>query len=82
MKNFKTKLATVIIAILVMAFILPIQVLGADAEKVDYSLQMIKTDNGDYIVYIKDLQNTEFKFAITQSPDTKEIDLNYEPYSV
>ena len=81
MKNFRTKLATVIIAILVMAFILPIQVLGADAETADYSVQIIETDNGDYIVYIKDLQNTEFKFAITQSPDTKEIDLNYEEQS-
>lgn len=83
MKKFKTKLATLIIAILIMAFILPIQVLGANAELTDenladYSLQIIKTDNGDYIVYIKDLQNKEFEFTITQSSETKEFDLNYE----
>ena len=78
MRKIKTKLATVIIAILVIAFLLPIQVLGTNEDLPDYSLQIIKTDNGDYIIYIKDLQDTEFKFTITQSPDTEEIDLNYE----
>lgn len=78
MKKFQTKLATVIIAILIMAFILPIQVLGTDEGLTDNGLQIIETDNGDYIVYIKDLQDTKFEFVITQSPDTKEIDLNYE----
>ena len=77
MKKFQSKLGLVIIAILIITFILPIQVLGTN-EGSNNNLQIIETDNGDYIVYIKDLQNTEFEFEITQSPDTKEIDLNYE----
>lgn len=77
MKKFQSKLVMVIITILIIAFILPMQALGTN-EDFTNNLQIIETDNGDYIVYIKDLQNTEFEFEITQSPDTKEIDLNYE----
>lgn len=78
MKKIQSKLATVIIAILIMAFILPIQVLGTNEGLTNNNLQIIETNNGDYIIYIKDLQDTKFEFEITQSPDTKEIDLNYE----
>lgn len=78
MKKIQTKLVTVIIAIIVMAFILPIQVLATNEGLENNSLQIIETDNGDYIIYIKDLQDSKFEFEVTQSPDTKEIDLNYE----
>lgn len=78
MKKSQTKLATVIITLLIMTFILPIQVFGANEGLDDNILQIVKTDNENYIIYIKDLQDKEFEFEITQSPDTKEIDLNYE----
>lgn len=78
MEKIQTKLATVIIAIIMMAFILPIQVFGTNEGLTNDNLQIVETDNGDYIVYIQDLQDTKFEFEITQSLDTKEIDLNYE----
>lgn len=78
MKKSQTKLATVIITLLIMTFILPIQVFGTNEGLDDNILQIVKTDDENYIIYIKDLQDKEFEFEITQSPDTKEIDLNYE----
>lgn len=73
MKKFQTKFAGVIIAVLLMTFMFPVKALGANTD-----LQIVKTDNGDYIIYIKDLQNEEFEYTVTQSSNTQEIDLNYE----
>lgn len=78
MKKIQTKLVTVIFTIIVMAFLLPIQVFATNEGVINNSLQIIETDNGDYIIYIKDLQDSKFEFEVTQSADTKEIDLNYE----
>lgn len=72
MKKIQEKLVIVIIAMLIMLFVLPMQVFGANEE-----LQIIKTDDEEYIIYIKELQSSSFEFAITQSLDTKEIDRNY-----
>lgn len=73
MEKIQVKLVLIIIAIFAMLFLLPIQVLGTNEE-----MQMIKTNDEDYIIYIKELQNTSFEFAITQSFDTEEIDRNYQ----
>ncbi|MBQ2938227.1 MAG: hypothetical protein IJE05_05065 [Clostridia bacterium] len=73
MKKIQVKLVITMIAILAMLFLLPIQVFGTNEE-----MQMIKTNNEDYIIYIKELQNTSFEFAITQSLDTEEMDRNYQ----
>lgn len=72
MKKIQVKLVVVIIAIIAMLFLLPIQVFGTDEE-----VQIVRTDDEEYIIYIKDLQNASFEFAITQNLDTKEIDRNY-----
>lgn len=72
MKKIQLKLVVVIMAILIMLFVLPMQVFGTNEE-----LQIVKTDNQEYIIYIKDLQSLSFEFAITQSLETKEFDRNY-----
>lgn len=72
MKKFNVKFAIFIIAILV-ALILPTQVFGTNE-----GLQIIETDNQDYIMYVKELLDTEFYYAVSQSPNTEEIDLNYK----
>lgn len=72
MEKNQLKLVVVIIVMLIMLFVLPMQVLGTNEE-----LQIVKTDDEDYIIYIKDLQSSLFEFAITQSLDINEFDRNY-----
>lgn len=72
MKKNQVKLVVFMIAILAMLLLLPIQVFGTNEE-----MQIVKTDDEAYMIYIKELQNTSFEFAIMQNLDTKEIDKNY-----
>lgn len=72
MKKIQLKFVVVMMTMLAILFILQIRVFGADVE-----LQIIKNDDGSYIIYVKELQSSVFEFAITQSLDTKEIDRNY-----
>ena len=55
MKKIQEKLVIVIIAMLIMLFVLPMQVFGANEE-----LQIIKTDDEEYIIYIKELHRICF----------------------
>ena len=72
MKKFKVKLTGVIIALIIIALLIPTKVLGAANE----DLQIVKAEQ-DYIIYVKDLAKTEFDFAISEKPDADDIDLNY-----
>lgn len=72
MRKVQKKLAGIIIAIIMITFVMPLHVLATNE-----GLQIVKTDNEDYIIYVKDLQKTSFEFAVAQSPDTKELDINY-----
>lgn len=72
MKKFQTKLVGIVLMILIVACILPIQVFANEE-----GLQIIKTAEEDYIIYIKELQKEQFEFGITQSPDVDEININY-----
>ena len=72
MKKFKVKLTGVIIALIIIALLIPTKVLGAANE----DLQIVKAEQ-DYIIYAKDLAKTEFDFAISEKPDADDIDLNY-----
>lgn len=73
MKNIKVKLVGILIAIVFVALTLPTKVLGANDE-----LQVVCNEEGNYVIYAKSLQKGEgFKFAISDNPTAKEIDLNY-----
>lgn len=71
MKKIQTKLVGILIAIIAATIIFPIQVLGANE-----NLQIVQTNEGRYIIYIKDLADTKFEFAITQNPE--EIDIDFQ----
>ena len=71
MKKFELKLTGVVIALIIIALLIPTKVLGADEE-----LQIVKTEQ-DYIIYVKDLAETEFDFAISNKEDATEMELNY-----
>ena len=71
MKKIQIKLVGILIAIIVVTIIFPIQVLGANE-----NLQIVQTNEERYIIYIKDIADTKFEFAITQNPE--EIDIDFQ----
>ena len=52
MKKFELKLTGVVIALIIIALLIPTKVLGANEE-----LQIVKTEQ-DYIIYVKKLAKT------------------------
>lgn len=72
MKKIQKKLALIILAILLVAFIMPTQVLCTNDD-----LQIIKTETEDYIIYVKGLETQEFNFAIVQNLKSVEDDIDY-----
>lgn len=72
MKKIELKLIGIIITLGIIALIIPTKVLGANAE-----VQTVLTENGDYIIYVKDMAKTEFDFAISNKADASEEDLDY-----
>ena len=71
MKKFELKLTGVVIALIIIALLIPTKVLGANEEQ-----QIVKTEQ-DYIIYVKDLAKTEFDFAISDKDNATEMELNY-----
>lgn len=72
MKQLKVKVMAMVLAMILVALIVPVNVFAAETE-----MQVVKMENEDYIIYVKDLANTEFKFAITKEKNAVEGDLNY-----
>lgn len=72
MKQLKVKvMAMVLIAILV-TLIVPLNVFAVEGETENENLQIVKTVEGKYIIYVKELAKTEFKYKIGD-----EIDATY-----
>lgn len=72
MEKFKVKVVAIVIMLILIAMLIPTKVLAADA-----NIQIVEIENGDYVIYVKDLAKTEFKFAISQNELAEEVDLNY-----
>lgn len=72
MKGLQVKFMTVVLIVILITLIIPVNVFAAEA-----NIQVVKTENDNYIIYVKDLANTEFKFAISAKADASEADLNY-----
>ena len=74
MRKFETKLVVLIVVVFLATLLLvPIQVLAANED-----LQIVKSENGDVIIYVKDLLKTEFKFALVKdNPNEDEMQISY-----
>ena len=72
MKNFKTKFVGMIVMVILLSMLLPLQVLGANEE-----MQIVLTNTGDYIIYLKEFVDQEFDYAIAQKENAEELELNY-----
>ena len=72
MKELQVKVVAVVLIAILVALIIPVNVFAAET-----NIQVVKTESEDYIIYVKDLAETEFDFAISEEPDAQDIDLNY-----
>lgn len=66
-------------AIVMFLIFTPIAVLATDTkeEQTQMQMQIIKTEEEKYIIYVKDLQKEEFNYAIANTPTAKEMELKY-----
>ncbi len=73
MDKKEAKLTGIVIAILAIMLMIPTIVL-ADANT---DLQMIHSTKGDYLIYVKDMADSSFEFAISAKENESELDLSY-----
>lgn len=71
MKELQVKVMAVVLIAILVALIIPVNVFAAET-----NIQVVKTESEDYIIYVQNLANTEFKFAISQN-QVDEADRNY-----
>lgn len=72
MNKARKMLAGVTLALMT-TMIIPIKTLATE----NTNLEMVKTGEDKYIIYIQDLQKTEFNYAISENQTTQENDLKY-----
>lgn len=72
MKGLQIKFMTAVLIVILVALTIPVNVFAAEAD-----MQVVKTEDNNYIIYVKDLANTEFKFAIATREDATEAELDY-----
>ena len=72
MNKARKMLAGVALALMT-TMIIPIKTLATE----NTNLEMVKTGEDKYIIYIQDLQKTEFNYAISEKQTTQENDLKY-----
>lgn len=73
MEKLKVKIIAILLIVILTALMIPADVFAANP-----NMQVVKTENGDYIIYVKEA-NGEFKFAISdkQGLDAESIELKY-----
>lgn len=72
MKGLQVKFMAVVLIGVFLILTIPVNVLAAEAD-----IQVVKTEEDNYIIYVKDLLDTEFKFAIGTKEDEVETELDY-----
>lgn len=76
MKKLKSKIVAIILITMLSLLIIPTNVFAATSKEI----QTVKTTNGDYVIYVKDLiAGDGFRFAISdeEGKDPASIELNY-----
>ena len=72
MKKLQVKIMTVVLIAILITLIIPVNVFAAEA-----NMQAVKAENGDYIIYVEGLAETEFKFAISTIKNADDNALDY-----
>lgn len=69
MKQLQFKIVTMVLMTILIALIIPAHAFATEA-----NMQIVKDEEGDYIIYVEGLAKTEFKFAISQLKDDPDLD--------
>lgn len=72
MKGLQVKFMTAVLIVILVALTIPVNVFAAEA-----NIQVVKAEDNNYIIYVENLANTEFKFAIATREDATEAELDY-----
>ena len=72
MKRLQSKILALALICLLFTLIMPAKVLAAES-----NIQIVNTEDEDYIIYVEGLAKTEFKFAISTKSDAEESELAY-----
>lgn len=72
MKKMKVRVMTMVLMAILIVTIIPINVFATETNN-----QIVKTKDQDYIIYVKELAKTEFKFAIANKAGASDSELNY-----
>lgn len=72
MKELQVKIVTMVLIAILITLLIPVNVFAAEA-----NIQVVKEEDGDYIIYVEGLAKTEFKFAISTEDNATDSDLNY-----
>lgn len=72
MKSLKAKLIVLLIATFAIAMLIPFNVLAANE-----GVQLIKTTDGDIVIYVEGLEKTAFDYALSENANAEDKDLNY-----
>lgn len=72
MEKLKIKIIAILLIVILTTLIIPANVFATNE-----NIQIVKTENEDYIIYVKNLANVEFKFAIAQNQSANDGDLSY-----
>lgn len=76
MKKFKTKFTGAIV-LAILLIIVPVIVLAVTKDGIQIISKTTDADNKEYLIYIKELQNTDFLYAISDSDKTAEANLEF-----
>lgn len=72
MKKLQVKIMTLVLIAILIILMIPVNAFAAEA-----NMQVVKSESGDYIIYVEGLADTEFKFAISTVKDAEDSALNY-----
>lgn len=73
MKSLKAKLIVLLITMLLFTMLVPFSSVSA----ADDGIQLIKTSDGNVVIYVEGLEKTAFDYALSENDNATEMDLNY-----
>lgn len=73
MKSLKAKLIVLLITMLLFTILVPFSSVSA----ADDGIQLIKTSDGNVVIYVEGLEKTAFDYALSENDNATEMDLNY-----
>lgn len=72
MEKLKFKIVAILLVVILSLLIIPANVFAAEAQ-----MQVVKSESGDYIIYVKEMADKQFQFAISTNSNASDSELHY-----